>query len=121
MRILLHYLMRIATARRRLLQDSRGTAVLEMAIMTPVLLIIGLGVLEFGNLMFKRHLIEGGVRDAARYLSGMPDCTVVAVRTAAANLESVVANHPKNAFAQSFLGALSDETDVAPHTLPQAP
>ena len=52
-------------------RDRRGTAMLEMTIMTPVLLTIGLGVMEFGNLIFKRHMIENGIRDAGRYISGM--------------------------------------------------
>ena len=59
---------------RKPMQDRQGTATLEMAIMLPVLLVIGFGVLEFGNLIFKRHLIEAGVRDAARYMAGIPDC-----------------------------------------------
>lgn len=59
---------------RRIVRDKRGTAVLEMAIMTPVLLSIGLGVMELGNLVYKRHMIENGIRDAARYMAGIPDC-----------------------------------------------
>ncbi len=62
----------------RLRSDRRGTAVLEMGIMAPTLLIIGLGVMEFGNLMYKRHLIENGIRDAARYIAGQPTCNTAA-------------------------------------------
>lgn len=61
----------------KLRRDRRGTAVLEMTIMTPVLLVIGLGVLEFGNLIFKRHMIENGIRDAARYIAGIQGCNFV--------------------------------------------
>lgn len=71
----------------RFLGDVSGTAVLEMTIMTPVLLVIGLGVIEFGNLMFKRHLIENGMRDAARYLAGLAACDT-ASKQAAANIAS---------------------------------
>ena len=67
---------------RRLRADQRGTAVLEMGLLTPVLLVIGLGVLEFGNLIYKRHLIENGIRDAARYIAGQPTCD----KTAGAHL-----------------------------------
>ena len=45
---------------------------LEMAVVLPVLLAIGLGVFEFGNLIYKYHLITVGVRDAARYAAGFP-------------------------------------------------
>ncbi len=62
----------------RLRSDRRGTAVLEMGIMAPTLLVIGLGVMEFGNLMYKRHLIENGIRDAARYIAGQPTCNTAA-------------------------------------------
>lgn len=58
----------------RLRRDRRGTAMLEMTILAPVLLVIGLGVLEFGNLIFKRHMIENGIRDAARYIAGIQGC-----------------------------------------------
>lgn len=50
--------------------DCRGTATLELAIVLPVLLTIGLGVIEFGNMLYRYHLISTGVRDAARYAAG---------------------------------------------------
>lgn len=52
--------------------DTRGTAMLEMAVVLPVLLAIGLGVFEFGNLIYKYHLITVGIRDGARYAAGLP-------------------------------------------------
>lgn len=54
-------------------RDTRGAAILEMAVILPVLLIIGLGVFEFGNLIYNYHLITVGVRDAARYAAGLPE------------------------------------------------
>ena len=57
---------------RGLQNDDRGTALLELAVVLPVLLTIGLGVLEFGNMIYRKHLIINGVRDAARYVSGLP-------------------------------------------------
>ena len=60
--------------RRGLRQDHSGTAMLELVIILPALLVIGLGVIEFGNLIFQRHMIENGVRDAARFIAGMPGC-----------------------------------------------
>lgn len=47
--------------------DQRGSALLEVAIVIPVLLSIGLGVFEFGNMYYKYHLMENAVRDAARF------------------------------------------------------
>lgn len=53
-------------------RDCRGTSILEMAVILPVLLAIGLGVLEFGNVIYSYHLIAVGVRDAGRYVAGLP-------------------------------------------------
>ena len=48
---------------------------IEMAAVLPVLLAIGLGVIEFGNAIYSKHLITNGVRDGARYAAGRPaDC-----------------------------------------------
>lgn len=55
--------------------DERGAAIVEMAVILPVLLAIGLGVMEFGNAIYSQHLIFNGVRDGARYAAGRPaDC-----------------------------------------------
>lgn len=53
----------------RLRQDQRGTSLLETALVLPFLLLLGLGIFEFGNLLYNYHLISTGVRDAARYLT----------------------------------------------------
>ncbi len=66
----------------KLKADQRGTALIELAVVLPVLLGICLGVFEFGNAIYSRHLIENGVRDAARFASGMKfdykTCTIPA-------------------------------------------
>jgi Flp pilus assembly protein TadG len=55
--------------------DVRGAALIEMTAVVPVLLAIGLGVIEFGNAIYSNHLITNGVRDGARYAAGRPaDC-----------------------------------------------
>lgn len=58
--------------RPKLRADERGASLLESVVVIPVLLTIGLGVFEFSNLMYHRHLIQTGMRDAARYLAGLP-------------------------------------------------
>lgn len=62
--------------------DERGSALLEMAVVIPVLFSLGLGIFEFGNLYFKYHLIENAVRDAARFAAvrGKDVCTAGAVQ-----------------------------------------
>jgi Flp pilus assembly protein TadG len=51
--------------------DQRGAALLELSVVLPVLMTIGLGAVEFGNMLYNMHLIENGVRDAARYAAGL--------------------------------------------------
>lgn len=62
--------------------DENGTAFVEMAIVTPFVLLLSAGVFEFSNILNTRLLIEAGVEDAARYMarcSGTWDaCTTLA-------------------------------------------
>lgn len=48
-----------------------GAAMIEMAIVLPVVLTLGLGIFEFSNLYYNFHLIANGVRDAGRYAAGI--------------------------------------------------
>ena len=66
----------------RLKNDQRGTALIELAVVLPVLLAICLGVFEFGNAIYGRHLIENGVRDAARYAAGFAANDTTAISNA---------------------------------------
>ena len=52
--------------------DQGGAAMLELAVVLPVVMTLGLGGIEFGNLIYKDHLIWNGVRDGARYYAGLP-------------------------------------------------
>lgn len=55
--------------------DRDGTSVIELAVLLPFLFTLGLGMFEFGNLIYRYHLIAAGVRDAARYAAGLPQGT----------------------------------------------
>ena len=59
----------------RLLRDCNGAAMVEMAIVLPLLVALGLGTFEFGRFFFQYQMIEAGVRDAARYLARVTDTT----------------------------------------------
>jgi Flp pilus assembly protein TadG len=48
---------------------QRGAALVELALMIPLLLILTLITTEFGRAMYEYNLITKSVRDAARYLS----------------------------------------------------
>ena len=51
----------------RFLSDQKGAALLELAVALPVVMFIGLGAIEYGNMVYTYHLIENGVRDVLIY------------------------------------------------------
>ena len=51
----------------RFRREQRGTALVEMALIAPLMLILSAGVFEFGNLIHKKLLMEAGLSDAARF------------------------------------------------------
>ena len=51
----------------RLLRDARANAAAEMALVTPLLLIIMLGCTELGNYYRSEHVLLKAVRDGARF------------------------------------------------------
>jgi Flp pilus assembly protein TadG len=54
---------------RSLRRNDEGTALIEGAILLPVLFTLVLGVFEFSWLIYQQHLISTGIRDAARYIA----------------------------------------------------
>jgi Flp pilus assembly protein TadG len=49
------------------LRCSRAAAAAEMALVTPLLLIIIMGSVEVGNYFYNEHILTKAVRDGARY------------------------------------------------------
>jgi len=73
----------------RLVRNSGGAAAVEMALVTPLLLVILFGCVELGNYFMNEHTLVKAVRDGARFAarqsftnytscSGAPGGTVVA-------------------------------------------
>lgn len=58
---------------RTLLKNDAGAALVEFTIVLPVLLLFGLGIIEFSRVIYQQHQITTGVADAARYLSHVQD------------------------------------------------
>jgi hypothetical protein len=52
--------------------DRGGGPIVELALLAPLLLSLGLGVNEFGRAVQSYHVIDKGVRAAARYLARQP-------------------------------------------------
>ncbi|MCQ8817608.1 pilus assembly protein [Mesorhizobium sp. M7A.F.Ca.CA.001.07.2.1] len=51
----------------RFRRDPSGTALVEMALIAPLMLILSAGVFEFGNLIHEKLLMEAGLSDGARF------------------------------------------------------
>ncbi|MDP6689752.1 MAG: TadE/TadG family type IV pilus assembly protein [Alphaproteobacteria bacterium] len=67
----------------RLRRDRRGAIAIEFALILPVLLLILFGIVEFGAIMFTRHVMFYSAREAARaYVTGIADSTEAAVTIA---------------------------------------
>ncbi|MER9951326.1 TadE/TadG family type IV pilus assembly protein [Mesorhizobium sp. M0047] len=49
--------------------DDQGAALVEIAIVTPLVLLLAAGVFEFSNIFNTRLLLEAGVEDASRYMA----------------------------------------------------
>lgn len=58
-------------------RDERGVAAAEMALMTPLLLILMFAPFELGNFYWSQHKVTKGVRDAARFAARQPFDTLV--------------------------------------------
>lgn len=54
---------------QRFHHDEQGAALVEIAIVTPLVLLLSAGVFEFSNIFNTRLLLEAGVEDASRYMA----------------------------------------------------
>jgi Flp pilus assembly protein TadG len=59
-------------------RDQRGSALIEGALVIPLLITLVFGVLEFSWLFYQQHLVAIGLHDAADYLARSSDpCNAV--------------------------------------------
>ncbi|TPJ36090.1 TadE/TadG family type IV pilus assembly protein [Mesorhizobium sp. B2-8-3] len=52
---------------KRFCFDQRGTVIVEMSLVAPLMLLLSAGVFEFGNLIHDKLLMEAGLTDGARF------------------------------------------------------
>jgi Flp pilus assembly protein TadG len=57
---------------RRLAWSRKGAAAAEMAMVTPLLLILMFSTFELGNYFLSEHALQKAVRDASRYAARLP-------------------------------------------------
>ena len=65
----------------RLPRDERGTALVEGAVLLPLLCVLLFGIYEFSWFFYQQHVASTGIRDAARYLSRVTDACQGVSRT----------------------------------------
>jgi len=70
----------------RYLKNKRGQAVVEFALILPVLMLLVVGILEFGIIMNQYMVVNEAAREGARSAAlGNTNATVTAIATAAAS------------------------------------
>jgi Flp pilus assembly protein TadG len=67
-------------------RNSEGSALVEGALVLPILCMLVFGVFEFSWLFYQQHLISTGIRDAARYLARTATPNDLMIQTGAKNL-----------------------------------
>ena len=98
---------------RRLAAHRAGSAAAEMVLVMPVLLTLMFGAFELGNYFLSEHVVQKGVRDAARYaarlpISSYPAC--VPTSTAEQQIRRVARTGDPDGTTQRINGWTSDAT-----------
>src|SRR5258707_934928 len=60
------------TLRKYLPCDEEGSALIEGAVVVPMLCVVLFGIYEFSWFFYQQHVISTGLRDAARYAARLP-------------------------------------------------
>ncbi len=55
---------------RKILKSNRGVAAVEMALVTPLLLVLLFGIIEFGAVLYNKAVITNASREGARFAAG---------------------------------------------------
>jgi Flp pilus assembly protein TadG len=67
-------------------RNSEGSALIESALVVPILCTLVFGVFEFSWLFYQQHLISTGIRDAARYIARTANPNDVTIQMGAKTL-----------------------------------
>ncbi|ESY41430.1 TadE/TadG family type IV pilus assembly protein [Mesorhizobium sp. RSR380A] len=66
-------MIRLRQITRRFRGDENGAALVEVALIVPLMLLLSAGVFELSNILNTRLLLEAGVEDGARYMARCND------------------------------------------------
>lgn len=92
----------------RLARDMRAAAAAEMALVTPLLLIIGMGAVEMGNYYLDEHRLVKAVRDGARYAARQDFSNYAGCTTTAANVPTTLKSNTQLIVQTGLLSSGSD-------------
>jgi Flp pilus assembly protein TadG len=72
---------------KRIIKDQKGGALVEFAIVLPLLVILVIGIIEFGLLCYNKHIIANASREGARaaIIAGDDSLGDAAIRTIVKN------------------------------------
>ncbi|HET7456669.1 MAG TPA: TadE/TadG family type IV pilus assembly protein [Gemmatimonadaceae bacterium] len=90
--------------RRNFVRDERGAAMVEFAIVLPVLVVLVLAIIDFGRLLFLYNNLANAVREGARFAAvQQPDpCTTTAKGLATARVQNYIATFGGTAASGSY-------------------
>jgi Flp pilus assembly protein TadG len=72
--------------------DQRGTVLVEMSMVVPLMLFLSAGVFEFGNLIHDKLLMEAGLSDGARFAARCNSTLYTNAGLAAINCADIATN-----------------------------
>ena len=78
--------------------DESGAAIIEFALLLPILILLVFGCFELGRALLVRQAMEGAVRAGARSLARVPDpscrpgCSLGAARAVRLTVDQILAN-----------------------------
>lgn len=78
--------------------DESGAAIIEFALLLPILILLVFGCFELGRALLVRQAMEGAVRAGARSLARVPDptcrpgCSLGAARAVRLTIDQILAN-----------------------------
>jgi Flp pilus assembly protein TadG len=94
---------------RKLALDERAAAAAEMALVTPLLLIIMFGSIELGNYFMNEHRLVKSVRDGARFAARYPFSNYTGCGSTAADVPSTLRDDVKTVVRKGSLNAAADD------------
>lgn len=72
---------------KRIIKDQKGGALIEFAIVLPLLVVLVIGIIEFGLLCYNKHIIANASREGARaaIVAGVGSLDDAAIKTIVKN------------------------------------